>query len=94
MSISDRIKSIGTYGVVLNEAHFKDLLFEVVPPPAVMQNKNTSNLIKMGFPKRLVEDNATFCVWYATITKKKMTFVLTLAQSFKINYGRLYMPSM
>lgn len=71
LSISDRIKSIGTYGVVLNEAHFKDLLFEVVPPPAVMQNKNTSNLIKMGFPKRLVEDNATFCVWYATITEKK-----------------------
>ncbi|KAG0823948.1 hypothetical protein G6F62_006536 [Rhizopus arrhizus] len=61
-------KTKGTYGVVLNEAHFKDLLFEVVPPPAVMQNKNTSNLIKMGFPKRLVEDNATFCVCHSKLT--------------------------
>lgn len=54
---------IGSYGIVLNEAHYKDLLFEAVPPPAVLPNKNTSNLVTMGFPRRLVEDNATFCVW-------------------------------
>ncbi|KAG1470869.1 hypothetical protein G6F56_002442 [Rhizopus delemar] len=65
-SLSEKTK--GTYGVVLNEAHYKDLLFEVVPPPAVMQNKNTSNLIKMGFPKRLAEDNATFCVCHSKLT--------------------------
>lgn len=59
----NNIRKKGTYGVVLNEAHYKDLLFEVVPPPAMFENKNTSNLIRMGFPKRLNEDHATFCVW-------------------------------
>ncbi|RCH89525.1 hypothetical protein CU098_008603 [Rhizopus stolonifer] len=58
----------GTYGVVLNEAHYKDLLFEVVPPPAVLPNKNTSNLVMMGFPKRLMEEHATFCVCHSKLT--------------------------
>lgn len=57
------IQLSGSYGIVLNEVHYKDLLFEVVPPPAVLPNKNTSNLVTMGFPRRLVEDQASFCVW-------------------------------
>ncbi|CAO3661069.1 unnamed protein product [Rhizopus microsporus] len=65
-TLSERTK--GTYGVVLNEAHYKDLLFEVVPPPAMFENKNTSNLIRMGFPKRLNEDHATFCVCHSKLT--------------------------
>ncbi|KAL7321186.1 hypothetical protein PS15m_000984 [Mucor circinelloides] len=58
----------GTYGVVLNEAHYKDLLFEVVPPPAVLPNKNTSNLVTMGFPRRLIEDQPSFCVCHSKLT--------------------------
>jgi transcription initiation factor TFIIH subunit 2 len=54
---------LGSYGVILNEAHYKDLLFEAIPPPAVSSNKNTANLVTMGFPKRLMEDHATMCVW-------------------------------
>ncbi|KAI8089180.1 Ssl1-like-domain-containing protein [Halteromyces radiatus] len=52
----------GSYGVILNEAHYKDLLFEAIPPPAVAPNKNTANLVTMGFPRRLMEDHATLCV--------------------------------
>ncbi|CEP09348.1 hypothetical protein [Parasitella parasitica] len=58
----------GTYGVVLNEAHYKDLLFEVVPPPAVLPSKNTSNLVTMGFPRRLIEDQPSFCVCHSKLT--------------------------
>ncbi|KAI9029717.1 Ssl1-like-domain-containing protein [Phycomyces nitens] len=58
----------GSYGVILNEAHYKDLLFEAVPPPAVAPNKNTSNLVTMGFPRRQTEEHATFCVCHSKLT--------------------------
>ncbi|XP_077998384.1 general transcription factor IIH subunit 2-like [Glandiceps talaboti] len=43
----------GTYGIILDEPHFKDLLLEhVTPPPA---NANTeSSLIRMGFPRHQI----------------------------------------
>ncbi|XP_064459620.1 general transcription factor IIH subunit 2-like [Ornithodoros turicata] len=39
----------GTYGVILDEPHFKDLLFQHVAPPPVIGNAESS-LIRMGFP--------------------------------------------
>ena len=54
-----------TYGVVLNEQHFRDLLFEVTTPPATHATKSTgSALIMMGFPSRSVENNPSLCAWY------------------------------
>lgn len=54
-----------TYGVVLNEQHFRELLFEVTTPPATHANKSTgSTLITMGFPSRAVEDHPSLCAWY------------------------------
>ncbi|RKO93064.1 Ssl1-like-domain-containing protein [Blyttiomyces helicus] len=38
------------YSVVLNESHYKDVLFEHLPPPPIATAKSTSNLIQMGFP--------------------------------------------
>ncbi|KAI8388121.1 Ssl1-like-domain-containing protein [Radiomyces spectabilis] len=61
-------KTKGSYGVILNEAHYKDLLFECVPPPAVTPNKNSSNLVMMGFPRKQTEDHATFCVCHSKLT--------------------------
>lgn len=55
--------TLGSYGVVLNEAHYKDLLFEAIPPPATAPNRSASNLVQMGFPRRHTERQATFCVW-------------------------------
>ncbi|KAI9315170.1 Ssl1-like-domain-containing protein [Dichotomocladium elegans] len=58
----------GTYGVVLNEAHYKDLMFEAVPPPATGPNKSRSNLVMMGFPRRQTENQPTFCVCHSKLT--------------------------
>ncbi|GAB6022943.1 General transcription factor IIH subunit 2 [Chamberlinius hualienensis] len=44
-------KTGGTYGVILDDSHFKDLLTEhVTPPPSSMVA--ASSLIRMGFPHR------------------------------------------
>ncbi|CAO3629399.1 unnamed protein product [Cunninghamella echinulata] len=58
----------GSYGIILNESHYKDLLFEAIPPPAVAPNSNTASLVTMGFPKRITEDHATFCVCHSKLT--------------------------
>ncbi|KAJ8652055.1 hypothetical protein O0I10_012329 [Lichtheimia ornata] len=58
----------GSYGVVLNEAHYKDLLFEAIPPPATAPNRSASNLVQMGFPRRHTESQATFCVCHSRLT--------------------------
>ncbi|CAE6517777.1 unnamed protein product [Rhizoctonia solani] len=71
-------KTEGTFGVALNEGHFKDLLFEHIPPPAhraarggneSLPAKSTSlnpnaDLMLMGFPTRLPPTSApTLCAW-------------------------------
>ncbi|XP_057670345.1 general transcription factor IIH subunit 2 [Diorhabda carinulata] len=55
----------GTYNVILDDIHFKDLLMQQVdPPPAAMCLE--SNLIKMGFPHQLnvegSEEPLTMCM--------------------------------
>ncbi|KAG7098597.1 hypothetical protein E1B28_000522 [Marasmius oreades] len=56
------VKTGGQFGVALNEGHFKDLLFELVPPPAQRSlsraagagaTTTSANLMLMGFPTRL-----------------------------------------
>jgi hypothetical protein len=62
--IADLGSTIGTFGVALNEGHFKDLLFELIPPPAQRGLAKASgpattaggapaDLMLMGFPTRL-----------------------------------------
>ncbi|PCH43606.1 TFIIH basal transcription factor complex subunit SSL1 [Wolfiporia cocos MD-104 SS10] len=60
-------KTGGTFGVALNEGHFKDLLFELIPPPAQRAFARASSgapanpaadLMLMGFPTRLPETSA------------------------------------
>ncbi|KAI6157614.1 Ssl1-like-domain-containing protein [Pisolithus tinctorius] len=55
-------KTGGKFGVAMNEGHFKDLLFELVPPPvqqATIRNAGSgsgnppADLMMMGFPTRL-----------------------------------------
>lgn len=59
---------LATYGVVLNEQHFRDLFFEVTTPPATHKTKSTgTTLIMMGFPSRTVENHPSLCAWYADI---------------------------
>ncbi|KAK2467676.1 hypothetical protein APHAL10511_000531 [Amanita phalloides] len=64
-------KTGGQFGVAMNEGHFKDLLFELVPPPAQRaltagSGANTTlatDLMMMGFPTRLPDASPpSFCV--------------------------------
>ncbi|KAG8213691.1 Ssl1-domain-containing protein [Butyriboletus roseoflavus] len=58
-------KTGGQFGVAMNEGHFKDLLFELVPPPAqravaraVGGGANpAADLMMMGFPTRLPDSS-------------------------------------
>jgi len=64
-------KVIGQFGVAMNEGHFKDLLFEMVPPPAQRSAAGpggsvtnlATDLMMMGFPTRLPDASPlSFCV--------------------------------
>lgn len=56
----------GNYNVILDDNHYKDLLFQhIEPPPAALCLE--SSLIKMGFPHQMVVEGAeeplTMCMW-------------------------------
>lgn len=56
----------GTYNIILDDSHYKDLLFQQIdPPPAAMCLE--SSLIKMGFPHQInsegTEEPLTMCMW-------------------------------
>eukprot|EP01137_Pigoraptor_chileana_P018052 Opistho-2@76970 len=53
-------KTGGTYGVVLDEHHFRELLMAHVPPPPI-SSKVEATLIHMGFPLYRSEDYPTLC---------------------------------
>lgn len=59
---------IGTFGVAMNEGHYRDLLFEMIPPTAVTTTKASSNLVQMGFPARSNESAATLCACHGKLT--------------------------
>ncbi|KIJ39505.1 hypothetical protein M422DRAFT_257834 [Sphaerobolus stellatus SS14] len=66
-------KTGGSFGVALNEGHFKDILFELVPPPAQRAaaaagpgKGSTADLMMMGFPTRLPDSSPrTLCVCHS-----------------------------
>ncbi|CDO77639.1 hypothetical protein BN946_scf184946.g33 [Trametes cinnabarina] len=65
-------KTGGQFGVAMNEGHFKDLLFELIPPPAQRAVVRTNggpaanpaaDLMIMGFPMRLPDTSPpSLCV--------------------------------
>ncbi|KAI0644440.1 Ssl1-like-domain-containing protein [Trametes meyenii] len=68
-------KSGGQFGVAMNEGHFKDLLFELIPPPAQRAVARTTggpaanpaaDLMIMGFPMRLPDTSPpSLCVCHS-----------------------------
>ncbi|XP_035697454.1 general transcription factor IIH subunit 2-like [Branchiostoma floridae] len=46
----------GTYGIILEDTHFKDLLLEHCTPPPATVNTDSS-LIKMGFPQHTISQD-------------------------------------
>ena len=67
----------GQFGVAMNEGHFKDLLFELIPPPAQRAvpratGGGTANpaadLMMMGFPTRLPNTSLpSLCVCHSQL---------------------------
>ncbi|KAF8590980.1 TFIIH basal transcription factor complex, subunit SSL1 [Ramaria rubella] len=68
-------KTGGTFGVALNEGHFKDLLFELIPPPAQRATGRAggagsaaADLMMMGFPTRLPDTSPrSLCVCHSEL---------------------------
>ncbi|KAF8893825.1 Ssl1-like-domain-containing protein [Infundibulicybe gibba] len=72
-------KTGGQFGVALNEGHFKDLLFELVPPPAqravsraagagAASANPAADLMMMGFPTRLPDASPpSLCVCHSDL---------------------------
>lgn len=63
----------GTYNVVLDDRHFRDLLYQhVEPPPATVANCQEASLIKMGFPHQMMnegrEASLTMCMCHLDST--------------------------
>ncbi|XP_076265790.1 general transcription factor IIH subunit 2 Ssl1 isoform X3 [Rhynchophorus ferrugineus] len=63
----------GTYNVILDDCHFKDLLYQQVePPPAAVALE--SSLIKMGFPHQMntegTEEPLTMCMCHVDSTEE------------------------
>ncbi|KAG7440006.1 TFIIH basal transcription factor complex, subunit SSL1 [Guyanagaster necrorhizus] len=67
-------KTGGQFGVAMNEGHFKDLLFELVPPPAQQASTHAGStnpagdLMMMGFPTRLPDASPpSLCVCHSDL---------------------------
>ncbi|KAJ5745558.1 hypothetical protein N7520_010740 [Penicillium odoratum] len=55
-----------TYGVALNEQHFRELMMDVTTPPATYSLKQSaSSLLMMGFPSRTVEARPSLCACHS-----------------------------
>ncbi|KAK9723377.1 hypothetical protein K7432_001986 [Basidiobolus ranarum] len=52
----------GKFSVAMNDMHYRDIMFETIPPPPTTTANSSSNLVKMGFPTRIVESIPSFCV--------------------------------
>ncbi|KAK9449776.1 Ssl1-like-domain-containing protein [Limtongia smithiae] len=63
---------LSTYGVALHEQHFKELLLAACIPPASAKaaaNRSGSELMRMGFPSRIVETTPSFCACHSRLSK-------------------------
>jgi len=70
-------KTSGQFGVAMNEGHFRDLLFELIPPPAQRAaakaagsgaSNAAADLMMMGFPTRLpVTSPLSLCVCHSEL---------------------------
>jgi transcription initiation factor TFIIH subunit 2 len=71
LSLRTNHGELNAYGVVLNEAHFKDLLMDSTTPLAITKigTTNTSMLVEMGFPSRISETEPSLCACHSKLTQ-------------------------
>jgi transcription initiation factor TFIIH subunit 2 len=67
---ADYRPNAATYGVALNESHFRELVIATTTPPVTRSAKmSASSLLMMGFPSRIVETQASLCACHSKLTK-------------------------
>jgi hypothetical protein len=83
----------GTHHVILNEFHFNELVREKVYPPLLDEQEDSANLIRMGFPARvLFHDSATLCAWF--VLSLPVTLAHSLPQSYEDSTRGLQVPQL
>ncbi|KAI9105872.1 Ssl1-like-domain-containing protein [Phlyctochytrium arcticum] len=60
----------GTYHVVLNEMHYREVLFDHIPPPPLAQEKEAASVIRMGFPISRKYKHPTLCACHQKLIRK------------------------
>lgn len=73
------------YSVATDEVHFRELFMRATTPPPTAapannggkdnpeEDPNASSLLMMGFPSRVIEDNASFCACHGRPTRSGYT---------------------
>jgi transcription initiation factor TFIIH subunit 2 len=65
----------GSYNVVLDEPHYRELLIAITTPPVMRTSSSTSTvvhrsaLLQMGFSSRYLEEKATLCACHGILTQ-------------------------
>lgn len=64
-----------SYNVATDEVHYRELLMGITSPPVIRANdteaqkRNQASLLMMGFPSRIVEEQATLCACHGNLTR-------------------------
>ncbi|KAI5841856.1 Ssl1-like-domain-containing protein [Morchella snyderi] len=62
--------SISTYGVALDDKHFRELLIDTTIPPVTRSAKQSAACLLMwGFPSRVVETTASLCACHSRLAR-------------------------
>lgn len=71
ISLKTNFGDHSSYGVILNDVHFKELLNESTTPLAVnkLSTHKSNTLVEMGFPSRISETTSTLCSCHSNITR-------------------------
>lgn len=92
----------GEYNVIMNDSHFREVMFDHVVPPAILTTtagSAESGLVVMGFPVRRQEQHATLCAWYFLFffffpsSNCVLLKCSVAAQPSKVDQGRVLLPS-
>ncbi|KAK2749213.1 hypothetical protein FQN57_006828 [Myotisia sp. PD_48] len=60
----------GSYGIAMNEQHFRELMMEVTTPPvAYSQRYSANSLLMMGFPSRKMEEAPSLCACHSKASR-------------------------
>lgn len=63
-------ETTGTYSIILNQGHFRELLWKAVAPPAASINNSGTSCVLMGFPRTYRVLHGVLCACHHNIVQK------------------------